>query len=218
MVLKLYGFNRASTTQRVAVVAKELGVSYELITVDLTSTTEHKTEAWRNEKNPFGRTPTMFDGEHRIIESRAIAKYLAAKYPEEGSRLVPPPSDLIAYSRFEEAASMELGDFDGPAAVILFERFVKLQFGLGEPDEIAVEKSVQKLKTVLDAYDIILGGQRYIGGDNLTLIDLFHLPRGDRLGKVGIDLLTSYKPNVARWWGEISELDSWKAVQADLSY
>ncbi|KDQ14617.1 hypothetical protein BOTBODRAFT_109850 [Botryobasidium botryosum FD-172 SS1] len=212
MVLQLHGLDFSTCTRRVAVVAKELDIPYELVPVDMYNA-EHKSDAFVTEKHPLGVVPVAFDDDLRIIESRAICRYLVARYPEKGAKLAPSPSDLQAYLRFEEAISLESGYFNEPAVVLINEVFVKGLRGLGGPDQAQVDECVQRLKTALDGYDRILEKQRYLGGDTLTLADLFHLPYGYDLGRNGFDLMTSYKPNVARWWNEISELESWKAVR-----
>jgi glutathione S-transferase len=50
-----------------------------------------------------------------LFESRAISRYLVAKYGN-GSSLVPSMSDFKAYGLFEQAASIEYSSFD-PAMV-----------------------------------------------------------------------------------------------------
>ncbi|KDQ09956.1 hypothetical protein BOTBODRAFT_36579 [Botryobasidium botryosum FD-172 SS1] len=212
MVLQLHGLSVSACTRRVAVVARELGVPYELIHVDIRGR-EHKSDLFFTEKHPMGVIPAAFDDGLHIFESRAICRYLAAKYSETGGHLAPPPSDLERYAKFEAAASLEQNYFDRSAASIVHELVVKRRLGLGEPNRAIVDECVERLKVALDGYECILEKQRYIGGDTLTLVDLFHLPYGYEIGRNGIDIMTHYKPNVARWWNEISELESWKAVK-----
>ena len=46
----------------------------------------------------------------------------------------------------------------------------------------------------------------------MTLADLFHIPYGSMLAKVGYNGLEE-KPNVARWWKDITSRESWQAVK-----
>lgn len=55
-----------------------------------------------------------------LFESRAIARYIIAKYPKHGPELI--PTDLKAHAKFEEAASIEAFDFDPYAGKILAEK------------------------------------------------------------------------------------------------
>jgi glutathione S-transferase len=48
----------------------------------------------------------------------------------------------------------------------------------------------------------------------ITLADLFHLPYGAQLMTMGFTKLEDgSKPNVARWWKDISSRPAWKAVE-----
>jgi glutathione S-transferase len=55
-----------------------------------------------------------------FYESRAISRYLIAKYGKDSS-LLPPPSDLKASGLFEQAASIEYSIFDPPASSLAYE-------------------------------------------------------------------------------------------------
>jgi len=54
----------------------------------------------------------------RSTESRAISRYLVAKYGK-GSTLVPPATDIEDSARFEAAASVEVSNFDKYASACL---------------------------------------------------------------------------------------------------
>lgn len=58
-----------------------------------------------------------------LYESRAISRYLATKYSGQGTQLI--PKDLQAWAKFEQAASVELCNFDPYAAGIVIEKFFK---------------------------------------------------------------------------------------------
>jgi glutathione S-transferase len=104
--------------------------------------------------------------------------------------------------------------------------------GQGEPDEEQVASFKQKLNTNLDVYEKILSKQPYLAGDvsinipnipstgsffcvqKFTLADLFHLPYGAWLAKIGEGDLIESRPNVKQWWDRITSRISWKTVQA----
>jgi glutathione S-transferase len=58
-----------------------------------------------------------------LYESRAICRYIEAKYPNQGISLV--PTGLQPNALFEQAASIEQSDFDPPASGIVFETIFK---------------------------------------------------------------------------------------------
>ena len=50
-------------------------------------------------------------------------------------------------------------------------------FGL-EADHEAGKALLATLEKKLEAYEVILSKQKYLAGDDVTLADLFHVPRG----------------------------------------
>ncbi|KAH8081300.1 thioredoxin-like protein [Cristinia sonorae] len=213
MVLKVFGFPTSTCTRRVGVVLEELNIPYELIVVSLPKN-EQKSAAFL-EHQPFGVVPYIVDDDgYEIYESRAIARYLAAKC---GSSLLPSPSDLHKWGKFEQAASIEQSNFDVFAASIAAERVFRPAKGLTSDENIA-QRHTEALAAKLDVYDVILSRQRYLAGDECTLADLFHLPYGAMITKIGINLLEdeSRRPHVARWWKDISSRDSWQKVKDNL--
>ena len=66
----------------------------------------------------------------------------------------------------------------------------------------------------LDIFEGILGKQKYMGGNEFSLVDIFYLPYTQLLFRIGNgDLITS-RPNVNAWWEKVSTRDSWKKVLA----
>jgi len=207
MVLKIYGLSQSTCTRRVAVVCKELKIPYELINIDLRKG-EHKSPEFLA-KQPFGQVPAIDDDGFKLYESRAISRYLAAKV---GSPLLPKQSDLQAFAKFEQAASVEYTNFDPSAATLTFEKVFKPMRGLST-DEAAASKLVETLNAKLDAYETILSQQKYLAGNEITLADLFHLPYGYMLDThAGYDFFKT-RPNVARWWKDISAREAWQSVK-----
>ncbi|KAG5634673.1 hypothetical protein H0H81_001136 [Sphagnurus paluster] len=169
MTLKLYG----TRVQRVITVLNEKGVPFELIEVDLMKG-EHKAPQFL-EKQPFGQVPYIDDDGFILYESRAICRYIATKYADQGTKLI--PTDLKGNALFEQAASIESSNFDPSASAAVFENLFKAYWG-GKADPVIFEQYIKKLDGKLDAYDVILSKQKYLAGDNVTLADLFHLPYG----------------------------------------
>lgn len=143
MVLKLYAAPLSTASLRVAQVLHEKKVPFEFYPVDLAKK-EQKAEAYL-EKHPFGQVPYIVsvlplhistsctnpdshlqdDDGFILYESRAIARYIALKYPDQGTPLVPSPTDLQAWALFEQAASLEYSNFELFAKQIVFEKVFK---------------------------------------------------------------------------------------------
>ena len=105
---------------RVALVLKEKNIPFEFVPVDILAH-EHKTsEHLKNQ--PFGQTPFIDDDGFVLFEARAICRYLALKFQDQGSPLIPDPRDLKATALFEQAASIEQSNFDSLAFNIMMEK------------------------------------------------------------------------------------------------
>ncbi|KAH9925143.1 glutathione transferase [Fomitopsis serialis] len=214
MVLKLYGSPLSTCTRRVAAVLKEKNVPYELIAVDLASGA-HKSPEYLA-KQPFGQVPYIVEEDgFQLFESRAIGRYIALKYAGQGNKVLPDPADLRAVAKFEQAASIELSNFDPFASQIAFEKVFKKNKGLGEADPARVASLTNQLLAKLDAYEVILSKQKYLAGDEVTIADLFHLTYGSMLSPLGVNALedATKRPNLARWWKDITSRPSWQAVK-----
>ncbi|KIJ66149.1 hypothetical protein HYDPIDRAFT_174824 [Hydnomerulius pinastri MD-312] len=209
MVLKLYGFPQSTCTRLVALVCKEKEIQYDLTVINL-SKGEQKAPAFK-ERQPFGQIPYIDDDGFYLYESRAISRYLVKKYPNQGTPgLI--PTDPQAEALFEQAASTEYSNFNNYASSIVFERVFKARRGL-KADEAKVDENLATLNAKLDVYEVILGKQKYLAGDNVTLADLFHLPYGSMLFAADCGNVITSRPNVARWWKDISNRPAWLDVK-----
>jgi glutathione S-transferase len=208
MVLKLYGAPTSTCSQRVATVLYEKKVPYQFIPIDLTRG-EHKTPQYL-EKQPYGQVPYIDDDGYTLYESRAITRYIATKYPNQGPKLI--PTDLKEYGQYEQAASTETSNFDPYASGIVYEKLWKVYAG-DVTDEAQVKKHNDTLGAKLDVYEKILSKQKYLAGNECTLADLHHLPYGAKLYSVGYGHLIDSRPHVKKWWDELTSRPSWLAVK-----
>ncbi|KAF5341648.1 hypothetical protein D9611_002087 [Ephemerocybe angulata] len=238
MVLKLYGWPKSTCTQRVGMALIEKGVPFEFVMVDLFKG-ESKTPEYL-QKQPFGQVPYIDDDGFTLYESRAIARYIAEKYAAKGTPNLLPIADVRARARFEQAASVEVADFDAFAGRAVFEMVFKPMMG-GKSDEAVFQDLITSLSAKLDVYDKILAKQKYMAGNvsllplplpshpsssystrnkrkltkrpqEITLADLFHLPYGVLLSTAGSDIMQA-KPNVKRWFDDLQSRPSWQAVK-----
>lgn len=123
MAIKLYGNPLSTCTRRVSTVLREKNVPYEFHRIDF-SKGEHKSPDYLK-KQPFGQVPYIDDDGFILYESRAICRYIATKYRDQGTPLIPDPSDLKATALFEQAASIETSNFDPFASGLAWEKFLK---------------------------------------------------------------------------------------------
>ncbi|KAJ7702561.1 glutathione S-transferase, partial [Mycena olivaceomarginata] len=141
--------------------------------------------------------------------------YIEDKYPNQGTPLV--PTDSRGKALFEQAASIEYSNFDPFCSKAVTEMGVQAVRPMGgqASNKAVFDELIETLSAKLDAYETILGNQRYLAGisQEVTLADLFHLPYGTMLAKAGSDLMTTKGPNVTRWFNELCARPSWNTVK-----
>ncbi|KAJ6568240.1 glutathione S-transferase-like protein [Mycena vulgaris] len=211
MVLKLHGNARSTCTKRVAVVLMEKGVPFEFVPV-----TVMKSEEYKANMQPFGQIPVLEDNGYFLYESRAMGRYVAQKYANEGTPdLIPTSGDLKEMGNFEKAMSIEATQFL-PAEQLVSEVVFKAYKG-GTTDPAEVTRLNKELAAKMDAYDQILGNSKYLAGDHITLADLYHLPYADMVTNALKNDVMTTRPNVARWLEDISSRPAWVAVKAGVN-
>ncbi|KAF9001534.1 hypothetical protein BDQ17DRAFT_1358379 [Cyathus striatus] len=178
MILKLYGSPHSTATRLAALVLHEKKVPFKFIPVYRINM-EHKSKEYLEKKHPFGQVPYIVRASliqfslFILYESRAIARYVVAKYPTQGTQgLI--PTDLKANALFEQAASTEFANFHLHVYPAWIEGQAKKSLGL-EPDQAAVERHLSALDAKLDVYEQILGRQKYLAGNVRLLFVSFYV-------------------------------------------
>ena len=133
-----------------------------------------------------------------IYESRAVCHYIATKYADQGTPLL--PTELKANTLFHQAASIEAFHFDAlaiaavnehmykpwvvvppPQQIIIYievliftNTFFFRRFQGLEPNEAIYDKAIADLNKQLDVYDKILAKQKYLAGDVSVVGRIIH--------------------------------------------
>ncbi|KAJ7890356.1 glutathione S-transferase [Mycena leptocephala] len=212
MVLKLYsvGYARGGSVI-VALVLAEKQIPFELIVVNLEAN-EQKTPEFL-EMHPFGQVPVIDDDGFILYESRAICRYLAEKYPNQGSPIL--PAGLKERALMEQALSVELANFKPAIVKVGRELLGKKSRGL-PVDEAVLAEGLAEFGAKLDVYEVILGKHKYLAGDELTLADLVHLIYAPSLVAANLDIMTAEgRPNLKRWWNELISRPTWVKLMAE---
>ncbi|KAJ3412317.1 hypothetical protein HDV05_000975 [Chytridiales sp. JEL 0842] len=210
MTIKIYGALYSTCTQRVLTTLREKNVTdFEIVSVDLMKG-QHKTPE-HLVRQPFGKIPALEDTETGVVmfESRAMARYIAKKYKNQGSDLLADKKGAKEQAAVETWAYAESSNFDPFASKLAAELIFKKWRGL-EADPAAVAENREALASTLDVYDQILGTRQYLAGNEFTLADLFHLPYGNLLFAGGQGDLIENRKNVASWWKRITERKTWQ--------
>ncbi|KAG9007849.1 hypothetical protein FRB90_009204 [Tulasnella sp. 427] len=205
LILEIIGADMSTCTRRVKVVLYEKGVDFVIKPIDW-ATGEHKSEAHLS-KQPFGQIPVLEDDGFILFESRAIGRYIAAKYADQGTKLLPNPEDLRAVALLEQAACIEQSDFEPNVGGIAMEKVFNPFKGIAT-DEARFKKHVETFGTKLDGYERILSKQKYLAGDELTVVDLWHLPHGEIAEKYAPEVFEAH-PKFNAWWQSLKNRSSW---------
>jgi glutathione S-transferase len=204
--MKLH-FHPVSTACRpVLLFCAEAKIEYEPVLVDLMKGA-HYEEPFVT-LNPSKLVPVLEDGDFVLTESSAILKYLADKV---GSALY--PKDLKARARVNERMDwFNTQHYREWGYHLIYPQVFPHHVRPSEEAQRGTvewgrDKSEEWLKVLNDK---VLGAQKYLCGDTLTIADHFGagiLAAGDLIG-------VSYKrfPNVDRWMGAIRALPSWNKV------
>ncbi|KAF8835278.1 glutathione S-transferase [Paxillus ammoniavirescens] len=208
-MLTIYGFPISSCTKRVALILHEKAVPFRLVTVgpqDFKSPEHIK-------RQPFGQIPVLYDDDYHLYESRAIARYINAKYAGQGSpNLAPLADDHHGVGKFEMACSIEYSQF-APLVDRVMKEVIFQEMRQQPVDETVRASLKASLEAKLDVYNNILKKQEYLAGDNVSLADLFHLPECDLIvHKFDRNIIES-REHVAKWWTNLSTRPSWLAVK-----
>lgn len=144
-------------------------------------------------------------------ESRSINRYICDKYGSQGNKGLY-GTNLLEKASIDQWIEAEGQSFNPPSSVLVFQLAFAPRMKLKQ-DENLIRQNEEKLKKVLDVYEKRLGDSQYLAGDEFTLADLSHLPNIQYLvnGTDRAELFTS-RENVGRWWGDISNRESWKKV------
>ncbi|CAB4439883.1 unnamed protein product [Rhizophagus irregularis] len=207
MTITVYGHYATACTIIVFCILKELGLSYEY---KQTTAEEIKSPEYLVTKHPFGKVPFFSDDGFQIYECRAIARYLINKYQGTKSSTVLIPSDLHKAALVEQFISVETSYYVQPIAKMMMQLILVKKQG-NEPDLKIVNEAREELDKTLDVYEKLLEGKDYLNGE-FSLADLLHLPLTFYAFKVGEGDLWNKRPNVFRWWKNISERECWKNI------
>jgi len=200
--MKLYMNALSPNVRRVRLVSKHLGLDVEEKTVDFAKG-EHKSPDYLA-LNANGAVPTFVDGDLVLSESRAIMQYLASKKPESGLL----PKDEAERADVTSWQFWDASHFSPALGTIAFERVVKPMLGMGEPNQAKVDEALGNFRRFAAVLDKRLAGKTWIVGNALTIAD-FTIASSLMYAKQG-DVPVAEFPNVASWFGRITELDSWK--------
>jgi len=194
MSIDLYYMSLSPPCRAVLMATKQMNIKVNLKTIDLRNGEQNSPEFLK--LNPAHSVPTIVDNGFALWESRAIMQYLANKFAPNSSIY---PSDLKKRAIVDRTLNfdMTLGSSIGNAITY------KLLRGI-EPTELQITTYHKNLQLL----DTLIGDQKYVAGNELTIADL------SVLATLGILVVNDYKdldavPHVKTWF---------KRMEKELSY
>jgi len=188
-MLKIYGADLSSPSNKIRMVANYLGLDYEYQRIKIREG-ENKQD-WFKKLNPSGKIPVIDDNGFVLFESGAICKYLCEK---QKSSLY--PTDLKKKAVVEQWNDFIVIHVSGAVSKVLFNR-IFYKYANTALDERSLQDGLTFLSRFLPIIDEQLGKNKYIAGEALTLADITLMSSLDPCEVSGIDL-AAYK-NILRW-------------------
>jgi glutathione S-transferase len=166
----LYGLARSVYTRIARLALEEKGVRYAFEEVEIFGPAGAPAEHLA--RQPFGRIPAFAHDGFMLYETGAITRYVDEAFA--GTRLQ--PQEPRARARMNQVIGIVDSYAYRPMIWGVFAaRIVAPEEG-EVPDEKLVAEALAKSRTCCRALDEILGSNRYLAGDEVTLADLHALP------------------------------------------
>lgn len=192
----LYIYGLSAPARAAWMTAKAAEIPVRLKYIDLFKG-EHKTPEFAK-INPDMTVPTLVDGDFTLWESRPIMQYMVSKWGGKHSYLY--PTDLQ-----KRAICDRLMNFDLGSVYKTVTEFTYPQLFQGKPPdpdkEAAMKKAFEYLNRNLD------GGQRYMTGDDLTIVDI-SMATNISLTEIKGYMMDKW-PDLAMWYRRMKALPYW---------
>lgn len=194
-MIKLHYHPMSTYSRRVCMALLEKNIPHELVVVDMAAR-KHREPAYLA-LNPYGRVPTLQDGDFLLYESTAILSYLERQYPEPA--LAPAdPRERALLDMHMKLCDIQMAR---QAGVIMFPmRFL--------PKERWDEKAMAQAKSEIEKHLAILerqiGERQFLVGDRYSLAEICYTPFVQFFPLMQI----AAPPAVARWIARMQERPS----------
>lgn len=201
--MKLYGALLSPFVRKVAVIATEKGISWDLARGGPGSTDPEFLAA-----SPLAKIPAIEDNGFTLADSTAIAFYLDGQYPEP--RLISDDPKMRGKVVFwDEFADTVLG---GSGLKILFNRLVGPKILKIGGDEAVALQGEAELPRWVDWLETEMPAEGWLVGDTFGLADIAVASMFRTLAYVGHGIDASVRPRTAAWYARVAARPGWSAV------
>ena len=201
--MKLYHSPR-SRSVRPRWLLEELGVPYELVTLDLAAG-EHKQPRYLR-LHPHGAVPALDDGEVTIFESAAICMHLADKFADKH---LAPAVGTAARALYYQWMVYSMVTLEPPVLQVFMHTVMLPE---AQRSARAAEEGRQKFAEVAAVLTQALAGKPYILGEQFSAADVMI---GSTLGWGRFMGLLNGHPELEAYVKRLTERPAYKRAQAD---
>jgi glutathione S-transferase len=201
MAIKLYENPMSSHARKVRLLAAELDIPLERVSLDFRKGELRSPEHLA--RNPNGKVPTMDHDGFVLWESAAILGYLAAQRPERGLM----PSGLKERALLDQWLFWFTAHVEPAMQQMLMERMIKPFLGQPGNDPTILGEAQSALDRFLPILDRQLADNEYITG-KLSVLDFTAAPTLDLAPAVQLDL--GPYANLTAWLGRMQSKPYWK--------
>jgi len=173
--MQLYHFP-SPNPQKVTFALHELGLECEIVPVDLAKGEQRKPEYLAI--NPFGRVPTLVDGDLKLWESHAILSYLGEKTGKLWPTSATGRANALRWLFFLS------GHISPSATDLAFNRLAAKVLGIPS-DQNAIARAEKALPGVIGIVEGQLARGQWMLGNEFSLVDCAYTPYLNAIEKAG---------------------------------
>jgi glutathione S-transferase len=202
MPIKLYDSKVSPYARKVRLLAAELEIPIEKISLDFQKGEPRKPEYLA--LNPNGKVPTIDDDGVVLWESIAILKYLAAKK----RKLL--PSDARGAAQADQWMFWWANHPEPAIELLIYEILLKPYFGKPGNDASIMQEARDLLDRYLPVLDKQLQGKDYVMGE-LSVVDFAIAPPLE-LSQRRLNVDLAKYPGITAWLARLQEKPYWKTA------
>jgi glutathione S-transferase len=199
----VYGPTFSTYVRTVRLALEEKPASYELVDVAMMQGAHKQPEFLA--RNPFGKVPAFSHDGLDLYETDAIVRYIDQAIPGQDLQ----PLEAKPRARMNQIIGIvESFGYSCMITKLVMNRVVAPMIG-GKPDEAAIKESLPSIELCLKEFERLMGNDKFLAGDKLSLADLFLIPVYDYLAQTpeGQEVL---KPHgkIRAWWDLVKSRNS----------
>lgn len=199
----VYGPRFSTYTRSVLLALEEKGAAYEVEEVNILEGAHQKPEHLA--RHPFAKVPAFSHDGFDLYEVGAILQYVDAVFP--GTSLQ--PDDAKSKARMHQVIGI-IDSYAYSAFIthIVIPRLVVPLMG-GETDESAVKEALPQAEKCVDALERLVGDNKFVAGNALSLADLHLIPVYDYLSQTPEgETMLSNASGLRGWWAGVKDRES----------